>query len=105
MTKSRFLRAVHARATTFRSILSAMMRDYCIPQMGNILCNLALRDLENYPINHYYRGALFNPQKSTEITSAPRHIHHIGKRSDNAPSLFRVAHAMRDHSVYDTYGV
>lgn len=26
------------------------------------------------------------------------------KRPDNALSLFRVAHAMRDHSVYDTYG-
>lgn len=82
-----------------------MMRDYYIPGASNILPNLVLRDLENYPINHYYREAFLIHRKRTGITSAPRYIHHTGKRSDNALSLFCVMHAMRDHSVYDIYGV
>lgn len=36
-----------------------MTRDYYIPGASNILPNLVLRDLENYPINHYYRARRF----------------------------------------------
>lgn len=71
------------------------------------LSDLAARDRQNYPINHYYSEAFFSGSRKIRRNDPgiPAHPSRGKTFGQCALSLFRMAHAMRDHSVYDTYGV
>lgn len=99
---------IFSQITGMQRSISSRWRALSCPRR-NILSVIVIHYIRfgrrNYPINHYYSEIFLVCGKRIGVTPAPWHIHHLGKHSDNAFPLFRVVHAMRDHSVYDTYGV